>query len=198
MAQFKRVPIAISARHAHLSRATLDKLFGAGYQLHVRAWLTQTGQFAAEETVTLIGARGRIDQVRLMGPPRAEDQIEISRSDEFVLGIAAPLRISGDLAGTPGVTLEGPEGCTTVGNGVITARRHVHMNPQEAQILGLAHGETVDVRVDSDGRDLTFSDVTVRVHPEFHLELHLDTDEANAAGICKGDYGELIKRPASE
>ena len=187
-----RVPIAVSARHAHLSRATLDKLFGEDYQLRVRTWLSQTGQFAAEETVSLAGPRGRLDNVRLMGPPRAEDQVEISRSDEFVLGIAAPLRISGDLGGTPGVTIEGPAGSVSVDSGVNTARRHIHMSPEDAERLGLRHGDRVSVKVDTDGRDLVFGDVAVRVAPGFRLELHLDTDEANAAGLSSGDTGEIV------
>ena len=105
-----RLPIAVSARHAHLSSGTLRKLFGEGYELRVRKWLSQTGQFSAEETVTLIGPRGRLTDVRLMGPPREHGQVEISRGDEFVLGVDAPVRISGDLANTPGITIEGPKG----------------------------------------------------------------------------------------
>lgn len=187
------VPIAVSARHAHLSKRTLSKLFGEGHELHVHHWLAQSGQYSAEETVSLIGPRGRLDHVRVMGPPRDADQVEISRSDEFVLGIDAPLRLSGDLDRTPGVTVQGPVGFVVVANGVITAQRHIHMNPDDAKRLGVAHGEAVCVRVDSNGRDLMFGDVVVRVHPSFHLELHLDTDEANAAGVCSGDVGEIVR-----
>jgi acetate kinase len=186
-----RIAIAVSARHAHLSQATLDHLFGPGHQLRVHAWLSQIGQFSADETVSLIGPRGRIDNVRLMGPPRHRDQVEISRSDEVKLGIDAPLRISGDLAGTPGIAIEGPAGRVTT-TGVINARRHIHMSPADADRLGVADGQTVDVRVDSDGRDLIFGDVSVRVAHDFTLELHLDTDEANAAGVKSGDCGELL------
>lgn len=188
-----RVPVAVSARHAHLSQATLERLFGAGHRLTPRSPLSQTGQFSAEETVRLIGPRGSIDQVRLMGPPRARDQVEISRSDEFVLGIDAPVRISGDVANTPGVTLEGPAGTATIDSGVICARRHIHMSPDDAQRLGVADCDIVSVRIDSNGRDLTFGDVSVRVAPQFTLELHLDTDEANAAGVQAGDFAELVK-----
>src|SRR5690606_11102574 len=109
-----RIPVAVSARHAHLSQGTIEKLFSAGYRLKVRKMLSQTGQYAAEETVTLVGPRGRISGVRLMGPPRDHDQIEISRTDEFALGVDAPVRISGDLENTPGITLDGPTGSTTV------------------------------------------------------------------------------------
>ena len=188
------VPVAISARHAHLCQPTIETLFGAGYQIRPRTALSQPGQYSAEETVTLIGPRGSIAQVRLMGPPRSHDQIEISRSDEFVLGIDAPVRISGDLANTPGVVLEGPAGRATLTSGVICARRHIHMGPDDALRLGIRDCESVSVKIDSDGRDMVFSDVTVRVDPRFRLELHLDTDEANAAGLQPGDMAELVTR----
>jgi acetate kinase len=187
-----RVPIAISARHAHLCQATIDQLFGAGYQLRPKDPLSQTGQYSAKETVRLIGPRGSIDHVRLMGPPRAHDQVEISRSDEFMLGIDAPVRISGDIDNTPGVTLEGPLDQLTLTSGVICARRHIHMSPHDAGRLGVVDCETVSVRIDSQGRDLTFNVVSVRVAPQFTLELHLDTDEANAAEVKSGDTALLI------
>ena len=175
----------------------MRRVFGEGHELHVRHWLSQTGQFAAEETVSLIGPRGRLDHVRVMGPPRDADQIELSRSDECTLGISAPLRVSGDLTDTPGLQVVGPAGAVMLGRGVITARRHIHMNPEEAQRCGLAHGQVVSVRIDSDGRDLTFGDVVVRVAPDFHSELHLDTDEANAAGVVNGDECEVIAQVAA-
>ncbi|HEU5136161.1 MAG TPA: acetate/propionate family kinase [Steroidobacteraceae bacterium] len=187
-----RIPIAVSARHAHLSQATLDRLFGPNYALQPKTALSQAGQFSAQETVRLIGPRGSLDHVRLMGPPRAQDQVEISRSDEFVLGLDAPVRISGDLANSPGVTLEGPRGRVTITGGVICARRHIHMNPRDAERFGIADCGTVSVRIDGAGRDLTFSDVSVRVAPQFTLELHLDTDEANAAEVRTGEFAELV------
>ena len=188
-----RIPIAVSARHAHLRQATIEQLFGPGYQLRPKSALSQTGEFSAEEPVRLIGPRGEIPHVRLMAPPRAYDQVEISRSDEFTLGIDAPVRISGDLANTPGITLEGPHGRATLQSGVICARRHLHVSPREAEILGVADCGTVSVRIDSQGRDLTFSDVSVRVAPQFTLELHLDTDEANAAQVSAGDCAVLAE-----
>jgi acetate kinase len=188
----RSVPVAVSARHAHLSQATVERLFGPGHALQVRGELSQHGQFSAREVVSLVGPRGRIEGVRVMGPPRAQDQVEISRTDEFVLGIDAPVRISGDLANTPGITLEGPAGRTTIPHGVVCARRHIHMSPADAQRLGIEDHATVAVRIDSDGRDLTFNDVTVRVAPDFSLELHLDTDEANAAGVTPGMRGEIL------
>jgi acetate kinase len=190
-----RIPVAVSARHAHLSQATLDRLFGHGYRLQERTALSQPGQFSAQETVSLIGPRGRLDGVRLMGPPREQDQIEISRTDEFTLGIDAPVRISGDLSNTPGMTLEGPAGRTTIASGVICARRHIHMSPADAQRFGLHDHDAVQVKLDTAGRDVTFADVVVRVSPQFQTELHLDTDEANAAGITAGQTAELICGP---
>jgi propanediol utilization protein len=186
-----RIPIAVSARHAHLTQATIDKVFGRGYQLRPRTWLSQHGQFAAQETVGLLGPRGAIDNVRVMGPPRGQDQIELSRTDERTLGLVAPVRISGDLAGTPGVTVVGPAGRCALLTGVISARRHIHMSDHDASRLGMHDGQRVQVRIDSDGRDLIFDDVTVRIRPDFQLELHLDTDEANAAGVAHGDWAEL-------
>jgi propanediol utilization protein len=187
-----KIPIAVSARHAHLSAATLHALFGEGFELNVRHWLSQTGQFSARETVSLVGPRGRIDHVRLMGPPRNQDQVELSRSDECTLGVAAPLRMSGDVANTPGLQVIGPVGEITLPSGVITARRHIHMSPDEARHLGVRHGQVLSVKIDSEGRDLIFGDVTVRVAPDFRLELHLDTDEANAAGVTNGSYAEIV------
>ncbi|MET0985013.1 MAG: phosphate propanoyltransferase [Steroidobacteraceae bacterium] len=194
----ERIPVAISARHAHLSQPTIDRLFGTSYELHPRTALSQHGQYAAEETVTLIGPRGSIKDVRLMGPPRPDDQIEISRTDEFTLGIEAPLRLSGDLHDSPGITLEGPTGRATIPRGVISARRHIHMSPDDAARYGVRDLQSVQVKIDSLGRDLTFGDVIVRVSPAFSLELHLDTDEANAAGLLPGDLAELslVAQPA--
>jgi acetate kinase len=187
-----RIPIAVSARHAHLSQATIDQLFGVGHQLRPRTWLSQTGQFAAQETVTLVGPKRQLRNVRVMGPPREPDQIEISRTDEFELGLDAPVRVSGDLAGTPGITVQGPAGSRVLSCGVISARRHIHVSPQDAARLGVHDGQSVQVRIDSEGRDLVFGDVTVRIRPDFRLELHLDTDEANAAGVTGGSYAELV------
>ena len=191
-AQDRRVPVGISARHVHLTPATIERLYGAGHTLTPRANLSQHGQFSSREVVALIGPRGRIENVRVMGPPRAADQVEISRSDEFTLGIDAPVRISGDLANTPGITLEGPKGRVKLEQGVVCARRHIHMSTADAARLNIEDHANVAVRIDSDGRDLTFNDVTVRVAPDFELELHLDTDEANAAGITPGMTGEIL------
>ena len=186
------IPLAVSGRHAHLSQATIDRLFGMGYRLRRLATLSQLGQYAAQETVDLVGPHGSIRGVRVLGPPRRDDQIEISRTDEYTLGIDAPVRLSGDVHASPGITLEGPLGRVSIPEGVISARRHIHMSPDDARRLGLRNLQNVSVRIDSDGRDLTFGDVTVRVSPDFTLELHLDTDEANAAGLQTGDVAELV------
>lgn len=186
------IPVAISARHVHLRQATLDALFGPGCVLQVKAPLSQPGQFAATQTVSLLGPGGRLDHVRVLGPPRAVDQVELSRSDEIALGIDAPLRLSGDLQGTPGIELVGPAGRVRLSGGVITALRHIHMEPQDALRLGVRHGQRVQVALDSDGRDLVFGDVAVRVSPDYRLELHLDTDEGNAAGVGPGTIARLM------
>jgi len=188
-----RIPIAVSARHAHLSQATIERLFGAGYVLTRRSDLSQTGQYSAQEVVTLIGPHGHLDHVRLMGPPRDSDQIEISSSDEFVLGLDAPLRISGDLKDTPGIFVQGPRGRIALQAGVITAQRHIHMSSQDACRLGLRNGDIVSARVGRAGRSLRFDEIVVRVAPDFRLELHLDTDEANAAGVVSGDLAQLVE-----
>jgi len=182
----REIPIGISAHHVHLSQAHVEALFGAGHTLTWHADLTQPGQFACKEEVSLIGPKGRIDRVRVLGPVRPETQIEISRTEEFRLGIDAPVRLSGDLAGTPGITLEGPAGQVRVDRGVICAMRHIHMAPQDALELAVRDHDVVRVRVSGE-RSLVFGDVAVRVSPDFRLDMHIDTDEANAAELsCDG------------
>lgn len=180
------IPMAISVRHVHLTQATVEQLFGPGYLLQVRAPLSQPGQYAAEETVALVGPRGRLDRVRIVGPPRAEDQVEVSRTDEIELGVNAPLRESGHLADTPGIVIEGPEGSVRLPRGVIRALRHIHMSPADADVLGLKNHDVVAAVVAAGDRRLIFGDIAVRVSPAFRLELHLDSDEGNAAGLRSG------------
>jgi propanediol utilization protein len=194
MRQGLPIPIAVSARHAHLSQASLDRLFGPGHVLTPHGKLAQTGQFSAAETVSLIGPRGRIDHVRLIGPARARDQVEISRSDAFTLGIDAPIRLSGDLTDSAGVAIEGPCGRIELEKGVIVALRHIHMSPTDAVLFGVENGDKVAVRIDSRDRDVVFEDVTVRIDPSFRLQLHLDTDEANAAGVDERTTAKLLLR----
>lgn len=186
------IPVAISARHVHLSQPTVERLFGAGHRLSPKAPLSQPGQYACLETVTLKGPRGRIEHVRVLGPVRSEDQVEISRTDEIALGIDAPVRLSGDLAATPGVVIEGPDGAVTLTSGVVCALRHIHMSPDDAEHFAVKDGEIVQVEAGSASRAVIFTDVVVRVSPQYRLEFHVDTDEGNAAGIEPGSTGRLI------
>ena len=184
------IPLEVSAHHVHLSRPHVEALFGAGYQLTRRSDLSQPGQYACQETLTLVGPKGQVERVRILGPERKESQVEIAMTEEYALGIDAPIRMSGDLEGTPGLTLKGPAGSAVLDKGVICAQRHIHMSPQEALSFGLMDRDVVQVRVAGD-RELTFGDVAVRVHPSFRLALHLDTDEANAAEVKTGQVGIL-------
>lgn len=183
----RQITVAVSARHVHLNQETIQSLFGPGYTLTQDAPLSQPGQFSAHETVTVIGPRNQLEGVRVLGPPRAKNQLEISRSDEFFLGVDAPVRASGDTDNTPGITLRGPTGTVTLKNGVICAQRHIHMHPKDANHYSLEDGDLVDVVVDGGIRDLTFRDVLVRVSENFKLEMHIDTDEANAAELQAHD-----------
>lgn len=186
------IPVAISARHVHLTQATVDTLFGAGHRLQPRSPLLQPGQFAAHETVTLIGPSGRLEHVRVLGPTRAADQVEISRTDERLLGIDAPVRLSGDLESTPGIVLVGPAGRVALAGGVVCALRHIHMSPSDAERLKVQDGQVVQVAAGSHSRAVIFDDVVVRVSPQYRLELHLDTDEGNAAGVEPGTLARLL------
>ena len=184
------IPIGVSAHHVHLSQADVGRLFGKGYELSPRTPLSQPGQFAAQEAVKLVGPRGSIDRVRVLGPARSQTQVEISRTEGYQLGLNAPVRMSGDLDGTPGLILEGPTGQIEIKRGVIYAMRHLHMTPTDARRLGLQDGDVVRVRA-GDERALIFGDVAVRVSPKYSLEFHLDTDEANAADLNNGDLAYL-------
>jgi propanediol utilization protein len=188
------IPISASVRHVHLSRTHVEALFGAGHQLTPRADLSQPGQFACEETVTLVGPKRSIPKVRVLGPERNETQVEISRTDEFTLGLDAPIRGSGKLEGTPGLVLEGPAGRVELDRGLIQAARHIHMHPDDARSFGVRDGDIVMVRVGGE-RGIVFDDVLVRISPKYKLDMHLDTDEANAADLGPGATGTLIKGP---
>lgn len=186
----KPIPIEVSAHHLHLSRKDTKSLFGEDNELTVRSELSQPGQFACNETVNLVGPRGRVDRVRVLGPYRPESQVEVSITEEFKLGISAPVRPSGALDGTPGLILEGPAGRVTLPKGVIASLRHIHMPPEDALFFGLHDRDMVRILVEGE-RSLIFGDVLVRVHPDFRLSMHLDTDEANAAQIKTGMIGYL-------
>ena len=184
------IPVEISAHHAHLSQADVEKLFGPGHQLTPMHELSQPGQFACEEQVHLVGPKGRIAKVRVLGPTRKETQVEIAMTEQFKLGIQPPIRQSGDLAGTPGVTLEGPYGSTTIERGVVCAQRHIHMTPEDAMRFHVRDNYVVRVRIEGE-RQLIFGDVVVRVNPAFRLAMHIDTDEGNAGNIQTGMLGYI-------
>jgi len=191
VAEKSAIPIAISNRHVHLDRAACDALFGPGSALHPEKDLSQPGEFAAWERVTLVGPKSTIEGVRVVGPLRSRTQVEISRTDEFELGVDAPIRMSGDLDNTPGITLRGPNGDHVLTSGVICSQRHIHMAPSDADRFGVKHQDIVEVEIDSEGRDLVFRDVIVRVKPTFKLEMHIDTDEGNAAELARGTTAVL-------
>ncbi|MEM6628807.1 MAG: acetate/propionate family kinase [Bacteroidota bacterium] len=188
----KPIPVAISARHVHLTQEAVEVLFGKGHTLEVHRWLTQPGQFAAKEQVTLVGPKRSLERVRVLGPTRSKNQVEISRTDEFFLGIDAPVRASGHIENTPGIKLIGPAGSLELTEGVICAWRHIHMTPEDAEAFGLADKDVVEVRIENEERSLTFGQVLVRVSPNYVLEMHIDTDEGNAAELRRQDTGVLV------
>ncbi|KGG80439.1 propanediol utilization protein [Caloranaerobacter azorensis H53214] len=188
----KELPIALSNRHVHLSKEHIDKLFGEGYELTKMKDLSQPGQFAAEEKIDVVGPKGTLKGVRVLGPARGSTQVEISLTDGFKLGVVPPVRNSGDLAGSPGVKLVGPKGEVELKEGVIAAARHIHMHTDDAKEFGVKDKDIVKVRVRGQ-RGLIFENVLVRVSPNYALEMHVDVDEGNAAGVKNGDMVELIK-----
>ncbi|EPS2042010.1 TPA: phosphate propanoyltransferase [Citrobacter braakii] len=175
------IPLGISNRHIHLCAEDYDRLF-PNHPISEKKELLQPGQYAADQTVTLVGPKGQLKNVRLLGPLRNTSQVEISRTDARTLGIAAPLRMSGSIEGTPGVRLISPFAELDLASGVIVAQRHIHMSPLDALILRVSHGDKVSVAINGDERRLIFDNVAVRVSPDMRLEMHIDTDEANAAG----------------
>lgn len=185
------VTVRVSNRHVHLSTDHIEALFGKGYELNKWRDLVQPGQYAARETVTLKGQKGEIERVRVLGPARSESQVEISGTDQFKLGIQAPVRESGDLDGTPGIELTGPEGSVQLEKGVIRAWRHIHMPPAEAEGYRLKNRDMVDVILKGD-RTAVLQDVIVRVSDSYALEMHIDTDEANAAGVPQESEAEVL------
>lgn len=186
------IPVGLSNRHLHLSKEHIDILFGEGYELTIMKDLSQPGQYAANEKVDIVGPKGTLKGVRVLGPARGNTQVEISLTDGFVLGVTPPIKDSGDLAGSPGAKILGPKGEVTIENGIIAASRHIHMHTSDAEKFNVVDKDIVSVKVDGK-RGLVFNNVLVRVHPTYALELHLDIDEGNAAGLKNGDLVELIK-----
>jgi len=187
-----QIPIGISNRHIHLSQGDLEKLFGEGYELTNIKNLLQTGEFAAEETITVKGPKGTLEKVRVLGPIRPATQVEISKTDSFKLGVDAPVRQSGQVGGAPGCILVGPKGEIEIQEGVIIADRHIHMSPEDAQVFDVKDGDRVSVYIDG-ARELTFHSVLIRVKSNFVLEFHIDTDEANACLVKNNDMVTLFK-----
>lgn len=193
VSQQRTIPIAISARHVHLTQEAVEILFGEGASLTKRNDISQPGQYACHEKVDLIGPKRTIKGVRVLGPTRPACQVEVSRTDEYTLGIDAPIRNSGDVKNSPSIKLVGPAGELVLKEGLICARRHIHMDPNSAEYFGVKDKDVVEVEIDSAGRDLIFGDVLVRVSPKYLLEMHIDTDEANAAEITPGTTGILCE-----
>ena len=185
------VEIEASGRHIHLSRAHVDALFGVGYRLTPVKDLSQPGQFACKERVTLVGPKGELNNVVVLGPERGESQVEISLTDAVALGITPPVRQSGDLAGTPGLTVRNGDRMITLDHGLIAAQRHIHMTPEDAGRWGVTDNQTVRLKTFTD-RPVVFDAVAVRVSPQFRTAVHLDYDEANACGFKKGDRGMIL------
>lgn len=189
-----KVLVEISARHVHVSQADLETLFGAGYELTVKKELSQPGQYACNERVKVIGTKGEFPAVSILGPVRKETQVELSLTDARSIGVDAPVRESGDLEGSGTCKLVGPAGEVELSKGVIAAKRHIHATTADAEKMGLENGEIVSVEIPtSNGRSLTFGDVVVRVSDSYALAMHIDTDEANAAGMAPNTIGTVIK-----
>ena len=188
----KPVLVETSARHVHVSRRVLDILFGEGYELTKKKDLSQPGQYACEERVQVIGPTASFPAVSILGPERPETQVELSAGDARSIGLKAPIRESGDLEGSAGCKLVGPKGEVELKDGVIIAKRHIHMTPADAEKYGLSDKQIVSVKVDTDERSLVFADVIVRVSPSYALAMHIDTDESNAACCVPGMNGEIL------
>lgn len=189
----KKITVETSARHVHLSQADLEKLFGAGYQLCQMKALSQPGQYACQERVTIVGPKRQLENVIILGPTRKNTQVELSLTDARGIGIIAPVRESGDIAGTPGCKIIGPKGEIEISEGVIAAKRHIHMTPEDAKEFGVDDKQTVQVAVENEGRAIIFGDVVIRVSDKFATFMHIDTDECNAAGGVLTSQGAIIK-----
>lgn len=188
-----KVLVETSARHVHVTRQALDILFGEGYELTVKKMLSQPGQYASAERVDVVGPKKTLTNVSILGPTRPETQVELSLTDARSIGVTAPVRESGQVKGSGACKLVGPNGEVELAEGVIVAKRHIHMTKADATEFGLEDKQVVSVKIDSDGRSLIFGDVVVRVSDSYALAMHIDTDESNAAGMAPGTMGEVIK-----
>ncbi|MBO4433274.1 MAG: phosphate propanoyltransferase [Clostridia bacterium] len=187
----KEVLVEVSARHVHVTEKTLETLFGAGHTLTNKKDLSQPGQFACEEKVTIVGEKGSL-KASILGPCRPDDQVELSLTDARTVGAVAPIRESGDVAGSGVCKLIGPCGEVELAQGVIAAKRHIHATPEDAEKYGLTDKQIVSVKIPTEGRALIFDDVVVRVSKNYALAMHIDTDEANAAGVKGTVMGEIL------
>ncbi len=187
-----KILVEVSARHIHLTKEHVAILFGEGYELTPKKYLSQPGQFACEEKVRVVGPRGEL-KMSVLGPERKDSQVEVSLTDARTLGVEALVRESGDIEGTNGVKVIGPNGEVDLDKGVIAAKRHIHMTPEDAKKYGVENGEIVNVKVETEGRSLVFGDTVIRVSDKYALAMHIDTDEANAAYIKGSAMGELVK-----
>lgn len=189
----KKIPVGVSARHAHVTQEDLEILYGSGHQLTVYAPLYQPGAFAANETVTIVGKRMRaIEHVRILGPVRDYSQVEVAQTEAIRLGIEPPIRDSGDLAGAEAITLIGPVGSVYLEEGAICAARHIHMTPEHATTFGIHENDLLNVRIPGE-RALTFENIRPKIHDSYALQMHLDTDDSNAAGLKGGEAVELLR-----
>ncbi|MCL1904013.1 MAG: phosphate propanoyltransferase [Oscillospiraceae bacterium] len=184
--------IETSARHVHLTQKSIDTLFGAGYQLTKVKDLSQPGQFACQERVTIVGEKNKLEGVSILGPARPADQVEISATDARSIGVKAPVRESADLAGSPGCTIIGPKGEIKISEGVIVAKRHAHLIPETAEKWGITNGQVVNLKINSNGRSAVLGDVVARVRADFANAVHIDTDESNAVSAAPGMMGEVV------
>lgn len=189
----KKVLVETSARHIHLNEEEFKVLFGEDASLHVKKELSQPGQYACEERVTVVGPKKAIAGVSILGPFRKQAQVELSATDARSIGLPIAVRESGDLAGTPGCTIQGPAGELVISEGVIVAKRHIHATKADAAELGLVDKQIVSVKIESEGRSLVFGDVVVRVSDSYAWAMHIDTDESNAGLVAPGTMGEIIK-----
>ena len=189
----KEFLVEISARHVHVTKETLEALFGNGYELTPKKDLSQPGQFACEERVTVVGSKKELAGVSILGPCRSADQVELSATDARSIGVAAPIRESGDVKGSGACKLVGPCGEAELKEGVMVAMRHIHMTPEDAEAFGVKDAEIVNVKLDTKDRSLIFGDTVVRVSPKYALAMHVDTDEANAAAIPGSCMATIVK-----
>lgn len=189
----KRFIVEVSARHVHLNKEAVEILFGKGYRLNIKKNLSQPQQYVCEEKVEVVGEKSSLKRVSVLGPEREDVQVEISKTDSRAIGIDAPVRESGDLDGSAGCILVGPCGELKLEKGVIVAKRHIHMTPEDASEIGVNNGDVVFVDIPSKERSLIFKDVVVRVSKNYSLAMHIDTDEANSCLISSDITGEIIK-----